>query len=382
MLIVAGADYKATPLELREKLAFNDEQTDGILHKILLNENINGCIILSTCNRSEIYISSNEIVAPDKLLLKYAGINDFDGKIYTYRDEDAIYHLMRTACGLNSAIRGESQIITQISHSVSLSRQANCCDSLLDVLFRNAVAAGKRAASYTKYDKSRISAAYKAVEKLAELENLKDKKCLVIGNGKTGVLCARLLREKGAEVTITLRRYKHGENIVPTGCGCIEYTDRIKAIKECDILISATKSPHYTITKAMTEYVSLPRYMVDLAVPRDIDPAIYNNTNINHFNIDDFVCCDDTVSEDVYHIIEDSVEQYISWLNYRASLAEIESIKETIARHISKATGFDNNVVEAVTKKTADMIFGGMKRAVTPETIEECGSKIRSRARI
>lgn len=383
MLISAGVDYKNTPLYLREKLSANDDRAKEIMTNICGLSGVKGCVILSTCNRSELYISADNEIDIVDIYVKYYNVNkaDFCDKINVYKDSQVIYHIIETACGVNSAIKGESQIITQINQSADLSRGCNCIDSELDVLFRIAVSTGKKAVTNSA-DSFRLTSANKAVDKLInELGSLKDKKCVVIGNGKVGLLAARLLVKNGALVTITLRHYRHTENIVPYGCKCIDYDKRIDAINGCDILISATKSPHYTLTNTMCNNILLPKYIVDLAVPRDIEASVYENKNITYYNIDDFEV-DSYIDNSVYEKIDDGVSEYMNWFNYRESIETIENIKDIIAKRISVSMGFDEDNVKPIASKTADMIFGAIKETITPEVIEECYNRIKDRARL
>lgn len=384
MLISAGVDYKNTPIELREELSFDDSSVVNIIKEICKSKVIKGCVILSTCNRTEIYISADEYIEADRILIEHSGTDygNFKDKFYIYRDKEVIYHLIETACGLNSAIKREGQIITQVGHAIALSHKNKCADAELDVLFRIAVSAAKKAVAAPESN-YRISSAYKAVKMLEKkYVSLESRKCVIIGNGKVGILAANLLRSKGADVTITLRSYKHGNNIIPNGCSIVEYADRRKAIDGCDILLSATKSPHFTVTSELIEGIKMPEYIIDLAVPRDVEPSVYENINIKYFNIDDFVSADENDDKEVYEIIESAVSEYISWNNYRNSIKEIENIKSIISKRIIKTTEYDENMVNAVTDKALDMVFGGIKSAVTPEALKECYSKIKERARL
>lgn len=383
MLFCAGVDYKDTPLSTRELVAFDDEKAECTVRRLCENEHINGCVVLSTCNRSELYIlSENEINAVD-ILLECAGVTNevFGGRINVYRGIEAVYHIIETACGVNSAIRGENQIITQISHSADLSRRLGLIGAELDVLFRTAVSTG-RSASLKNTDGYRLSSAHMAVGLLEnELGSLKDQKCLIIGNGRVGLLCAALLAGRGADTTITLRSYRHGESVVPAGCRSIAYSDRISAIGECDILISATKSPHFTVTASMAEGIRLPHYIVDLAVPRDIESGVYENKDIKYYNIDMLVS-ENPVESEIYDTVESGVSEYMSWYNYRESLETIEKIKDIIARRIMAASDVDKDSAELSVSRSVDMLLGAIKENITPESLKKCYDKIKGRARL
>ncbi len=386
MLLCAGVDYKSAPIDIREKFAFDDARAVKIINKLCGVNGVSGCVVVSTCNRSELYISAEEQnnIRAEKLFMEFANVGEeLSYAVNTYIGEAVAYHLFETVCGLNSAIKREEQIITQISKSVDLSREHSCTDAELDVLFRTAVATGKRAVSINDSTRG-TSLAYKAVERLEKAcQSLNNKKCLVIGNGQIGRLAARLLADKGARVTMTLRTYRHGESVIPSGCNCVPYADRVKAAEDCDILISATKSPHYTLTGDMVKNKKMPKYFVDLAVPRDIEQGAIGIDTV-YYNIDDFVTDEIEDYSAVYEIIEQGMAEYMSWFNYREAIESIEEIKDIIAKRIVKSLGCEKQteLVRLVSEKTADMIFGGMKNAINPQVIEECRKKIKDRSRL
>ncbi len=382
MLFCAGVDHKDTPLSVRSLFAFDDEKAENTIKSLCKNEHINGCVILSTCNRSEIYILSDIEMNARSVLLESAGVKeDFGGSINIYKGVEAVYHIMETACGINSAIRGESQIITQISQSADMSRGLGLIGSELDVLFRTAVSTG-RSASLKNTDSYRLSSAHKAVELLEnKLGGLKGKKCLVIGNGKVGLLCAGLLAQRGADTNITLRSYKHGESTVPAGCKSVAYSDRLSAADGCDALISATKSPHFTLTASMAESIRLPKYIVDLAVPADIERGVYENRDIEYYNID-MLASDNAVDSEIYDTVEGGVSEYMSWYNYRESLEIIEKIKYIITRRILASYDADKESAEFSVSRAVDMLLGGIKENITPESLQKCYDKIKGRARL
>lgn len=162
-----------------------------------------------------------------------------------------VRHLMEVASGLRSRIWGEDQIISQVKDAIALAREAGCTDGVLETLFRSAISAGKEVKTEVRLTAVPTSAASMAVELLAaKLGDLAGKKALVIGNGEMGRLSASLLQQAGCEVWVTLRTYRHGETIVPPGCGVVPYEERFHHMEGCDFLISATTSPHYTVTAA------------------------------------------------------------------------------------------------------------------------------------
>ena len=187
---------------------------------------------------------------------------------------DAARHLMEVTCGLHSQILGEDQIITQVRRAMELAQEAKTADPTLSALFRAAVTAGKRARTEVSVSRGSPSIGSRCRDVLSQkLGSLAGKKMLVIGNGQMGRLAAQLLQEAGASVNVTLRTYRHGETVVPAGCGTVNYEDRVAAMENIDALVSATTSPHYTLTvQQLRQIQNPPKVAMDLAVPRDIDP--------------------------------------------------------------------------------------------------------------
>lgn len=381
MLFMAGVDYKKTALELRERVAFDDEGAMLGMQRICTLDGVTGCVILSTCNRTEVYISAEVEVEAKRALMLAADVDEseFDRLIYTYGDNEVIYHLFETACGLHSAMFREDQIISQISRASELSRTALCGCGELDVLFRMAVTTGRRAVCISE-NGYRESSTHLAVDMLEKsCGDLSGKNCLVIGNGKIGILAARLLKNKGADVTITLRTYRHGESVVPRGCKVVPYNDRITALDGCDIVISATKSPHFTITKEMTSNIKMPKYAVDLAVPRDIEEGALDGAK--YYNIDSFTSESTFVQPEIYEVIESGVQEYMGWCNYRENISAFEEIKDIISKRIVHTTDIDEEVVKTVSERTADMLFGSLRGVITAKAVDDCLKKLKSRMR-
>lgn len=275
-LFMSGLDYRHAALDIREKLAFSPDQVRSLLVWLRCQPGVEGCVLLSTCNRTELYLTGSP-ETPWRLLCRGARVAEasMDGSFATRCGPDAARHLLEVACGLRSQILGEAQIITQVRRAMELAQQAQTADATLSALFRAAVTAGKRARSEVTLTRDAPSIGSRCRDILTlELGALENRRILVIGNGQMGQLAASVLRQSGAAVWVTLRAYRHGQTPVPPGCTPVAYEDRLAALDGMDALVSATASPHYTLTAAQLETLSHPpRVAVDLAVPRDIDPA-------------------------------------------------------------------------------------------------------------
>ena len=271
-LTMSGLDFHHTPLDLRQRLAFTRQQRADLLAR--LGQQCR-CVLLSTCNRTELYISG-ETETPWRLLCRAAGVAEaeLESCFVTRTGADAARHLMEVACGLHSQILGDDQIVTQVRTAMDLALEAGTADAQLSTLFRLAVTAGKQAKTDVSINRSAPSLGTRCRDVLLqELGTLTGKQILIIGNGQMGRLCASLLLEAGAQVKMTHRPYLHITPAVPDGCTAIGYEDRAAVLEEADAVVSATTSPHCPLNEAHFRAAAhIPQVLVDLAVPRDIDP--------------------------------------------------------------------------------------------------------------
>jgi len=211
---------------------------------------------------------------------------------FVYRaGEEAAEYLFRVASGMQSQIFGEDQILTQVKDALDRARALQCTDGVLEVLFRTAITAAKKAKGRMQRSMVNTNAVDCALQMLrGEGYDFRDKQCLVIGNGRMGKLAAQALQVAGADVTVTVRQYRSGVVEIPQGCRRIDYGQRMERLPVCDLVLSATTSPNITV-----KYDQLcaggwkpGAIFVDLAVPRDIDPRIATLPDLRLFDIDSF----------------------------------------------------------------------------------------------
>lgn len=290
-----GIDHNKATVEYRELFSFTRAGACHAMEQLKEEKGIDGVIILSTCNRMELWVSVKE----DKGLSLYDALCHLKGvasqeyrEFFTEREDDeAVRHLFETACGLKSKIIGDDQIITQVKDALSLSREVFCTDKVLETLFRTAVSAGKKVKTEVRLTGNDTSAITGAVHNLkAQGVDLSNMTCMVIGNGEMGKLAATALVREGADVTVTVRQYHNGQVQIPKNCSRINYGDRMAYLKYCDLVVSATSSPNCTIKYC--EITQVPRkkqvILIDLAVPRDIDQEVGALEGITLYDIDSF----------------------------------------------------------------------------------------------
>lgn len=334
-----GIDYKKASVDVRAQFSFTKKNTVAALENLKKEPGILGCIILSTCNRMEIWASTGE---------------DWQGSLYEFlcrekekdprefykyfverEEEEAVEHLFYLTSGLKSQILAEDQIITQVKDALALSREAYCTDNVLEVLFRMAVTAAKKVKTQVSFSRANSSVIHQAIERLENQGfSIQGKNCMVIGNGEMGKVTALALKEAGAEVTVTVRQYRSGIVTIPQGCDRINYGERLDFLPKCDLVVSATASPKYTLTMEQIENAEIPGHVVliDLAVPRDIEPSAGTLNNVTLYDIDSFKI--DAVSpklqaslDQAGEILREQQEEFYNWYNGRDLIPRIQEIK-------------------------------------------------------
>ena len=256
--------------------------------------------------------------------------------------EEAVRHLFRVAAGLRSQILAEDQIAAQVNEALALSRDNYTTDSVLEVLFRRAVTAAKRVKTEVKFSRADATAVDAAVRLLKEHRfSFEGAACLVVGNGEMGKLAALTLKKIGADVTVTVRQYKSGEVQIPQGCARINYGERGNYLPQCDLVVSATASPNLTFTKEFVRDSRIcrrdwPLIFVDLAVPRDIDPAVRELPGVTLYTLDDFR--PDGIPEPMREsveqaekILDEETADFYGWLEGREIAPRIQAVGECAA---------------------------------------------------
>ncbi|MCX4326068.1 MAG: glutamyl-tRNA reductase [Lachnospiraceae bacterium] len=299
-----SASYKKVPVAIRQGFAFSEEEQHIFINKLIGEGVIRGAVILSTCNRSELYFTGNgssvENVA--KKLALYKKINGSDIKKYClfYGGVNAARHLFNVTCGLDSMVLGEDEILRQVKEAYLASATAKHTDSELNIIFQDALNCAKSGKSSTRLSTTPVSIATitaNTIEKYIKKNNFtgRDKKVMVIGiTGKTGGTVARDLISKGIPVIGTSRKHKQEDGISWHGSSMAEITsfkERYMYINQVCAITSATTSPHYTLT--YEEYLKhaemdKKKLLIDLAVPYDIDRALAGLKDIKLLDIDYF----------------------------------------------------------------------------------------------
>ncbi len=353
MIQMVGTNHRIAPVEIRSLFSDNKDNQCVIMQQLTEMENVSGAVVLSTCNRTEIWIhTEGNIEIPLKRIffrLKNIDYEKYEMYFSEKKDEDAVRHLFYLASGLKSAILAEDQILTQVRLALEFSRSCGCTDSVIEILFRMAVTAAKKVktrAHFTRVNKN-------AVDKLARMlrargMELAGAKCLVIGNGNYGKLAAETMRVNGMDVFVTVRKYSgnaDGPSAVPAGCHRVDYADRMEYLRDADVIISATSSPHYTVSLRDTENLEIKGrpILCDLAVPHDVDPEVKKTGRFECYDIDDFSSSEDEMNrksfETAKRIIEEEEKDFWYRCSGREFLPDILKIRADAAKDLDARLG-------------------------------------------
>lgn len=360
-IFVIGINYRLAAVEIREKLKIGEDEYASVLQKLKDLSEVSECSIISTCNRTEVYLYSENCEFDsdciEKLLCQIKGLDIYSMKkyFYFYKGTKALKHIFSVACGMDSMARFEDQILGQFKSAHEISLKAGTTSTVLNTLLRQAVTTAKRIKTRigSLRDSTSIAdAAVKTVEKM--FNSYKDRCAMVIGTGSVGAAVLGRLVEMGiGKIHITRRTHsktvlipQFNENVV-----VIDYSSRYEYIDECDIVISSTSSPHYTITRDMLETSirnrDKERLFIDLAVPRDFDAAIQKLDYVRYYNIDDMKTDDgnECIGEDdvvsvVEEMIGEGVLEFRKWYEFRCVMPYVKDIQRFSEEIVREKTDY------------------------------------------
>lgn len=357
---VVGVNHNLAPINVREAVSFTDTKKIEAIN-ILLDREINEIVILSTCNRSEIYISGENIQQKvdevANFYKDYFGVKDIEQYLFKKTNLEAIQHLFDVTAGLDSLVVGEDQILGQVKDAHEFCMKLGATKKVFNKLFRDAVTTSKEIKTITKISQQPLSISYIGVKLLKEkMGTLEGKNALIVGLGKMNLLTLNHLEEENVKnIYIANRNIEKTkeienkfDNIIP-----IEYSDRHKIIQEksIDIVISATSSPHLVI-----KYDDMPKldkkiYIMDIALPRDIDTKLKELNYVELYDIDDLKEIHDKndikrneLAQKAQEIIKIKIDEFTEWL-------DLTFIDPTIQSLNSKCIEIKEDTLEYIFRK-------------------------------
>lgn len=298
-LTVLGLNHRTAPVEIRERFNFSADRVASIMRRLRNYDNIPEAMLLSTCNRTELYMvmeNTDESIPFVKHLLEHLAGEAYKSEyFYNLSGTHCVRHLFRVASSLDSLVVGEGQILSQIKNAYHIARTSGMTDTILNTIMNKAIAVGKRVRTETKIAYSSVSVSSAAVDLAMNiLGDLSAANILVLGAGHMSELTARHLIDKGAKtIIVSNRNLDHAKELADKFNGkAIPYDEMFAQAAAADIIITSTGAPHYVLTAKnlgplLENRQGKPLILIDIAVPRDVDPELSKFGGVTIYNIDD-----------------------------------------------------------------------------------------------
>jgi glutamyl-tRNA reductase len=343
-LLALGASHKTAPLPLREKLALPAGRAARVLGELTEHDRVHEAVALFTCNRTELYLVTDDALEAENaalaILSRQAELRPTEliGSLYSLRNREAVEHLFSVTSGLDSMIVGEAEVQGQVKRAYEMALVEGVSGPVSNRLFRDALAAGKRVRTETGVARSNVSISTVAVQLASDfLGELAGRRVLVIGAGENAELTARALRDRGVETLfVANRRYDRALGLAQRfGGQAITFDDMPRELEKADIVVTSTGAPHQIVGREELEFVAAsrmgrPLVMIDLAVPRDIEPSVRDCPGIALYDMDDLqraiarnLDAREAEAEEALVIVRQEVERFEQWI---ASLDVVPTI--------------------------------------------------------
>jgi glutamyl-tRNA reductase len=349
-LLLVGISHRTAPVELRERVDFQARGVADALRALALRGSAREAVVVSTCNRAELYVACDEAAATRQDLVRFVG--DFNGiaaadvapHIYDVTDLDVARHLFRVAAGLDSLVMGEPQILGQVKEAHTIATDVHTSGPLLNRLFHSSFAVGKRVRTETGLGSGAVSVSYAAVALARKIfGDLTGRSVAVIGAGEMGKLTALHMKSHAlSRITIVSRTMAHAARTAEAigGASAAPWDELDAVLGASDIVITATGAATPILTNAHIEAVMRPRrnrplFIIDIAMPRDVEAAAGEIEQVFLYNIDDLQA---TVRENLARrasevaraetIVNEEVEKFGSWFRSRGAIPTVVALRE------------------------------------------------------
>ncbi|MEO9946365.1 MAG: glutamyl-tRNA reductase [Paraglaciecola sp.] len=403
-LIAFGINHKTAPIELREKIAFSPDAIVQALASLGVQTGAAESVIVSTCNRTEIYA---QLEQPNKSfistwLAKFHAVDqlDVDNNSYFYTEQDAAIHIMRVACGLDSLMLGEPQILGQIKQAVTHSKNIGVIKGSFDRLFQHTFSVAKRVRSETDIGANAISVAYASVQLAKHIfSSLERSRVLLIGAGETIELVAKHLSEQNVKsLTVANRTLARAQAVAePLGASVLTLAQIPQHLKDADIVFSSTASQlpilgKGLVQRALKERRHKPMFLVDLAVPRDVESEVASLDDAYLYTVDDLqqiveqnLANRQDAAELAHQMVEEQAQQFMRWQQSQASIDVLKSFRqqselqkktlvEKALNQLADGKNSEDVVLELANKLTNSLIHAptkALQKAASEQDLEQ-----------
>jgi glutamyl-tRNA reductase len=350
-IVVVGLSHKTAPIEVREKLSFPETTAPDALKALMQSPGIRECIILSTCNRVEIYAyapdSAEGVEQIQQFISKYHNLTpkSLAQALYVHSDAQGARHIFRVASSLDSMIVGEPQILGQLKDAFDLALKEKTTGAVLNKLLKKAISVAKRVRTETKIAESAVSISYAAVELAKKIfGDLEGKTVMLLGAGEMAELAARHLINNGVKtVLVANRTFERAVELATEFNGsAVRFEDFPSEMVMADILICSTGAPicvvgHDTVSRVLKERRNKPIFMIDISVPRNIDPMVNTLDNVFLYDIDDLqgvvssnIEGRSKEAEKAEELVLQEVETYLQWERSLDAVPTIVELREKV----------------------------------------------------
>ena len=352
-LIGLGTSHATAPADVRDALAMDPADAANVIAQIReANDCVSEVVVLSTCHRTELYASVTDIEKGPRALRSAVTaqkkVDYFENGTYTRsrQGRDAAQHLFRVACSIDSLMIGEPQILGQVKDALSLAERNSSCGALLSRLFNTALHAGKRARSETAIGRGAVSIAYAAVEMATKVfGDLTHKNVLILGAGETGKLAALHLRDTSPQrITVINRTFKKAESLAAEVSGVALEIDQLQsALGDADVVVTATAADKPLISTETVERITKsrtrrPMLIVDIASPRDVEPAVGALSNVFLYDLDalQIIVEQNRAARSkeipkIEQIVNEELDRFFEWYGTLEVIPTVRSLRRTFA---------------------------------------------------
>lgn len=393
-LLAVGINYNTAPVAIREHLAFPAESLESSLKTLWNSHKINGAAILSTCNRTEFYYQTDDN-SPDTLIewiadTKSISPKEFAPYLYSHTDSQSIRHMFRVACGLDSMVLGEPQILGQMKTAYQAAYEAGTLGKHLGKLFHHTFSAAKKVRTDTAIGSSPVSVAFAAVQLAQQIFNsLSEQTALLIGAGETIELTARHLYQNNiGRIIIANRTYDKAHALASQFNGyAIDLSELPTHLAEADIVISSTASQLPILGKGRVESAikkrkHKPMFMVDLAVPRDIETEVAQLQDVYLYTVDDLQNTIDQnmdsrrkAAEQAEEIIDTQVEHFLSWMRSQGAQSVIKDYR--LQAELTRNQVLEKALSQLNNGRNAEQVLNLLAHTLTNKLIHTPSAQIR-----
>jgi glutamyl-tRNA reductase len=390
-LLALGVSHKTAPVALRERLALPEGRAAGALRELVNDPSIHEGVAISTCNRTELHLVAGDPVEAENAALtalsRQAGIRPTEllGRIYSMRGPEAARHLFSVAAGLDSMIVGEAEVQGQVKRAYELALVEGVTGPISNQLFRDALAAGKRVRTETALGRARTSVSSVAVDLArAALGELDTRRVLVLGAGENGELTARALSERGVTtVFIANRRYDRAIGLAQRfGGKAVRFDNLPEELVTADIVVSSTGSPHQIVgheelTLVAEQREGRPLLLIDIAVPRDIDPTVRDLPGVTLYDMDDLqrevarnVSVLEAEATRARAIVDEELQRFERWLAGLDVVPTIAALRERGDTIVAGVLGENEPRFESLSEADRARV-GAMARSIVGRLLHE-----------